>query len=294
MGFSLSGMLHSLFGGKPALSPSDLEPLEEALLLADVGAAAADRILEELKREAGKEPLGEERLRSLLASLVACCFSETLSLSKGSPAPPPGPRVTFLVGVNGTGKTTTAGKLAARWAGEGKRVFLVAGDTFRAAAAEQLEVWSQRTGAGFFRGAEGADPAAVVHDALGAAVSRGADEVLVDTAGRLHTKTALMTELGKMAKVAGKVLPGAPHQTILVLDGSTGQNALAQARTFTGIIPLTALVVTKLDGTAKGGVLVPLAAELGVPVRFVGVGEGVDDLIPFDPDAFARALVGGG
>jgi fused signal recognition particle receptor len=196
------------------------------------------------------------------------------------------------VGVNGAGKTTTIGKLATSWRNEGRSVLLCAADTFRAAAAEQLEVWAQRAGAPFHRGAAGADPAAVLVDGLRAARARNLDAVLVDTAGRLHTKGNLMAELEKMVRVAGREVPGAPHETLLVLDATVGSNGLAQGREFAKAANVTGLILTKLDGTAKGGVAVAVVQELGVPIRYVGVGEGVEDLLPFDAGAFAEALVG--
>jgi fused signal recognition particle receptor len=198
--------------------------------------------------------------------------------------------VVFVVGVNGVGKTTTIGKLAHAWRREGRATLLCAADTFRAAAAEQLQVWAERTRSPFHRGAQGADPAAVLTDGLRAARSRGLDAVLVDTAGRLHTKGNLMAELAKMARVASREVEGAPHETLLVLDATLGSNAIAQAREFTKAAAVTGLVLTKLDGTAKGGVAVAVVRELGVPIRYVGVGESVDDLLPFDAEAFAESL----
>jgi fused signal recognition particle receptor len=294
---SLWGRISSLLGGgKGALSPADLADLEETLLLADVGASFTARCLQALG-EGGAARTGEE-LRESLRSWVAGAFPPCPPLRAVAP-----PRVTFFIGVNGTGKTTTVGKLAARAVGEGRTVLLAAGDTFRAAAAEQLLAWSERAGCGFYRGAERADPAAVVHDAIGQAVARRIDEVFVDTAGRLHTKTPLMAELQKMAKVAGKALPGAPHEVMLVLDATIGQNALAQARTFTAALAahapagaeggVTGLVMTKMDGTSKGGILIQVASELKIPVRYVGLGEKVTDLAPFDAQEFAKGLVGG-
>jgi fused signal recognition particle receptor len=202
------------------------------------------------------------------------------------------PWVVFAVGVNGAGKTTTIGKLAAIWKAEGRSVLVCAADTFRAAAAEQLEVWAERAGAGFHRGAEGADPSAVLTDALRAAVARGHDAVLVDTAGRLHTRSNLMAELSKMARVADREIPGAPHETLLVLDATVGSNGLAQGREFTKAGGVSGLVLTKLDGTARGGVAVAVVRDLGVPIRYVGVGETVEDLLPFDAADFAASLVG--
>ena len=202
------------------------------------------------------------------------------------------PWVVFVVGVNGVGKTTTIAKLAHAWKAEGRTTLLCAADTFRAAAAEQLEIWAHRTGSPFHRGAEGADPSAVLTDGLRAARSRGYDAVLVDTAGRLHTKGNLMAELAKMARVAGKEVPGAPHETLLVLDATVGSNGLVQGREFAKAAGVTGLVLTKLDGTAKGGVAVAVVRALGVPIRYVGVGETPDDLLPFDARAFAEGLVG--
>jgi len=198
--------------------------------------------------------------------------------------------VVFLVGVNGTGKTTTIAKLTHRWQQEGRRVLLCAADTFRAAAGEQLEVWAERLQAELLRQKPGADPAAVVFDALTAAKARGVDAVLVDTAGRLHTKSNLMAELDKMKRTAAKVVPGAPHEILLVLDATTGQNGLAQARQFTQAVGVTGIVLTKLDGTAKGGIVVAITRTLGLPIRYLGVGEQADDLLDFDPEAYVASL----
>jgi fused signal recognition particle receptor len=198
----------------------------------------------------------------------------------------------FVVGVNGAGKTTTIGKLASLWSAEGRSRLLCSADTFRAAAAEQLQAWAERTRSGFHRGADGADPSAVLTDALRMAAARAYDGVLVDTAGRLHTKAHLMAELAKMHRVAGREIEGAPHETLLVLDATVGSNGLAQGREFARAAGVTGLVLTKLDGTAKGGVAVAVVRELGVPIRYVGVGEAVEDLLPFDAAAFADGLVG--
>jgi fused signal recognition particle receptor len=208
---------------------------------------------------------------------------------KERPSPVP-PRVILIVGVNGTGKTTTIGKLAHRFKKEGKNVLLCAGDTFRAAAAEQLDIWGERTQTPVIKQKAGADPSAVLYDALQAAKARGADTVIVDTAGRLHTKSNLMSELEKMKRTAGRLVHGAPHEVLLVLDAVTGQNGLEQARQFTETAGVTGLVLTKLDGTAKGGIVVAIARELGLPIRYVGVGEKVEDLVPFDAASFVRSL----
>jgi fused signal recognition particle receptor len=231
---------------------------------------------------------GVEAMRGLLRDEIRAILARPSAVEPFAARP----WVVFVVGVNGVGKTTTIGKLAAAWKAQGKTTLVCAADTFRAAAAEQLEVWARRTGAPFHRGPEGSDPAAVLTDALRAARSRGYDAVLVDTAGRLHTKGNLMAELAKMARVAGREVPGAPHETLLVLDATLGSNALAQGREFAKAGGVTGLVVTKLDGTAKGGVAVAVVRDLGVPIRYVGVGESVEDLLPFDPASFADALVG--
>jgi fused signal recognition particle receptor len=201
-----------------------------------------------------------------------------------------GPRVIFIVGVNGAGKTTSIGKLANRLRKEGSSVILCAADTFRAAAVEQLEVWAQRNGIEVIKQKPGADPAAVVYDAVAAAKARSSDAVIVDTAGRLHTKSNLMAELDKMKRTASKVIPGAPHDVLLVLDATTGQNGLAQAREFTSTVGVTGIILTKLDGTAKGGIVVAISRELSLPIRFVGTGEQINDLIPFDAETYANSL----
>jgi fused signal recognition particle receptor len=210
-----------------------------------------------------------------------------------APQPAEGPLVILVVGVNGGGKTTTIGKLAARYTAAGKKVMLGAGDTFRAGAIEQLGVWAERAGADIVAHAEGADPAAALYDSLEAARARGHDVVICDTAGRLQSRKPLMDQLGKVTRVIGKAVPGAPHEVLLVLDATIGQNALSQARVFGEVVGVTGIVLTKLDGTAKGGVVVAVRSETGVPVKFVGVGEQVDDLRPFDAAGFAQALLGG-
>ena len=261
------------------------ERLEEALIMADVGAPTTAEIVGRLEAEAPET--GEDlanRLRELLAE-TATLEGDTIDLTHR-------PAVILMVGVNGTGKTTTIGKIASHVTGElGKSVLLAAGDTFRAAAVEQLDVWAQRSGADLVRGAEGSDPAAVVFDALEAAVARERDVVIIDTAGRLHTQQHLMDELAKVRKVIASKLPGAPHETLLTIDATTGQNGLRQALLFREVVQVTGIVLTKLDGTAKGGIALAIAQELGVPVKLIGIGEGLEDLRPFDPQDFARAIL---
>ncbi len=270
-----------------------LDELEETLILADLGPELVALVRERLAAVAkGTTVESTEQLMELvereLLGLLPAAAPEQL------PAAPP--RVTLVVGVNGSGKTTTVGKLAARWQGDGRKVLVAAADTFRAAAVEQLVVWAERAGASVVRAQTGADPAAVGFDAARAARSRACDDLLVDTAGRLHNKKPLMDELSKISRVIAKEIPGAPHETLLVLDGTTGRNAVVQAREFARVAPVTGLVLTKLDGTAKGGVAVTIGRELGIPVRYVGVGEGVQDLLPFDAEAYVRGLLlpGGG
>jgi fused signal recognition particle receptor len=260
--------------GQRPLAEADLEAIEEALILADLGLPAVERAMRVLKEKSGALANGG------VASMRAALEQEIRGSLERPPVVQPftaRPWVAFALGVNGVGKTTTLGKLAHAWRAEGRSVLLVAADTFRAAAAEQLEIWARRTGSAFHRGA---------------ARARGIDAVLVDTAGRLHNKGNLMAELGKMTRVAEREMPGAPHERLLVLDATTGSNGLAQGREFAKAAGLTGLVLTKLDGTAKGGVAVAVVEELGVPIRYVGVGEGVDDLLPFDASAFARGLFG--
>jgi len=261
------------------------DDVEETLIGGDVGAALAMRIVERARGR--RDPAGSEAAvrAELAALLVARAFGwEPRSAVAGGPA------VILVVGVNGTGKTTTIGKLAARYGGEGRSVILAAADTFRAAAIDQLRIWAERASVEVVAHAPGADPGAVVYDALDAAVARGADLVIADTAGRLHTKSNLMDELSKIRRIIDKRLPGAEPETLFVLDATTGQNGLAQAKAFHESVGLTGIVLTKLDSTAKGGIVFAIEDALRVPVRFVGVGEGVGDLIPFDPDAFVTAL----
>lgn len=261
------------------------DALEEALIAADVGARTTSAILDRVReRSRGSDDPTAVRA-ALREELIHILGSGT------SVEPKATPWVVLVTGINGVGKTTTIGKLAARYAAGGRKVLLVAADTFRAAAIDQIAVWAERSGADIVRHEQGADPSAVVFDGLRAARARGVDVVLVDTAGRLHTRTPLMDELAKVRRTVEREIPGAPHEVLLVLDATTGQNAISQARAFGGAAGVTGVVVTKLDGTAKGGVVVAVGHELGLPVRFVGVGEGIDDLRDFDPEEFVGALL---
>ena len=262
--------------------------LEEALILADIGAEAAVDTVAQLRKRVSQRLLTraeevKDALRDILRSKLE--VGDSALVLEGKPA------VVLVIGVNGVGKTTSIGKLAARLKAEGKKVLLCAGDTFRAAAADQLEIWAGRAGVDIVRQHEGADPGAVLFDALQAAKARGADVVLCDTAGRLHNKQNLMNELAKLRKIIDRECPDSSCETLLVLDATTGQNGLIQARTFKETAGLTGIILTKLDGTAKGGIVIAIAQELGVPVKFVGVGEGIDDLKPFDPAEFVQGMV---
>ena len=264
------------------------EELEEALILADIGAStAADTVVQLRKRVSQKLLTRADEVKDALRDILA----EKLDVGDTALRVDTQPSVVLIIGVNGVGKTTSIGKLAARLKSEGKKVLLCAGDTFRAAAADQLEIWANRAGVDIVRQHEGADPGAVLFDALQAAKARHADVVLCDTAGRLHNKQNLMNELAKLRKIIDRETPDAAKETLLVLDATTGQNGLIQARQFKETAGLTGIILTKLDGTAKGGIVVAIAQELQVPVKFVGVGEGIDDLRPFDAAAFTEALV---
>jgi fused signal recognition particle receptor len=285
----LNTPLEDLARGRRPLDAADLETIEQVLLAADMGVPAVREAMEKVAERSdvivtGGLPAVRAVLREEIRRAVDLPSAGRPFSSR--------PWVVFLVGVNGSGKTTTIGKLATRWRKEGRSVLLCAADTFRAAAGEQLAIWAERAGADFHRGGEGADPAAVLTDALRAARARGHDALLADTAGRLHTKSNLMAELAKMARVAAREVPGAPHETLLVLDATVGSNGLVQAREFARTSGVTGLVLTKLDGTARGGIAVAVVRELGVPIRYVGVGETPEDLLPFDADAFAASLVG--
>jgi len=263
-----------------------LERIEEILIKADVGAETTFKIVEEMREFEARGATGEELIANFKQQLLNIVGTEKHCLTP----PAERPWVILFVGVNGTGKTTTIGKLAAEFRAQGKRCLLVAGDTFRAAAIEQLNIWAQRTGSLFVAKQMGADPAGVAYDALNQAIAENVDVVLIDTAGRLHTKTNLMEELKKIVRVVKKIIPNAPHDTLLVLDATTGQNAIQQAKVFTEAIPVTGLVMTKLDGTAKGGVLIGIRNLFSIPVVKIGVGEGIDDLRDFDPKEFVDAL----
>ncbi len=290
---TLVGKVQNLFLGRTAIDEQLLTDLEEILIGGDVGVATAevviDRIRERVRKERFEEPPQLDAiLREELAGLL-------LGASNGGQDPfaiPAGrkPHVIMIVGVNGVGKTTTIGKLAYNYRTAGKSVIIAAADTFRAAANEQLDIWAKRAEVDIVRQAQGADPAAVAFDAVQSAVRRNADVVIIDTAGRLHTKVNLMEELKKIRRVVQKVLSDAPHEVLLVLDASTGQNAIQQARQFGSAVGVTGLVLTKLDGTAKGGVVIAIGHDLHLPVRFIGIGERIDDLQPFDPKAFVDAL----
>jgi fused signal recognition particle receptor len=275
--------LRGLLGG----DDPQWDDVEETLIAGDVGAALAIDLVE--RARARREPGGAEA--AIRAELAALLVKRDLDWTP-RPSADGGPAVMLIVGVNGTGKTTTIGKLAARYAGEGHSIILAAADTFRAAAIDQLRIWADRAGVPVVAHAPGADPGAVVYDALDAAIARGADMVIADTAGRLHTKTNLMDELTKVRRIVDKRIPGAKAETLFVLDATTGQNGLAQAKAFHEAVGLTGIVLTKLDSTAKGGIVFAIEDALKVPVRFVGVGEGVNDLLVFDPDAFVAALFG--
>jgi len=269
---------------------TSLDAMEESLLTADVGVKATQKLMDALRRQSpnGDEDLGQEMAARLQAAMV-----DMLQGSTSAPRIAPlsvKPWVILFLGVNGVGKTTTIGKLAAQYRSAGKKVLLVAGDTFRAAAVEQLDIWGQRVGVDVVKHKAGSDPSAVVFDGVQAAKSRGVDVLLIDTAGRLHTKVHLVEELKKIRRVIMREQPDAPHETLLVLDATTGQNGLQQARVFKEATAITGIVLTKLDGTAKGGVIVGIQEELGVPVKYIGVGEDVEDLQPFDARQFVQAL----
>jgi len=288
----LSARVEQLLTGNRPVDPQLLKELETALLSADIGVRTTKEVLAALREQVNEHKIDDaDQLRQELKRQIARILTAPAGASSdGTNIAAPAPRVLFVVGVNGTGKTTTIGKLANRWKKEGASVVLCAADTFRAAAIEQLEVWARRSNVEIIKQKSGADPSAVIYDALSAAQSRAADVVIVDTAGRLHTKSNLMAELDKMKRTAAKLVPGAPHEVLLVVDATTGQNGLNQAREFWSHAGVTGIVLTKLDGTAKGGIVVAIARELNLPIRFVGTGEQIDDLVPFDAQTYVNSL----
>ena len=290
MGFfdKLKKITSNLFSSFSEADEEFFEELEETLILADLGLDTAVEAVEKLRKRVKKEGLrGQDEVRQALREVLM----EEMAVSDTALDLSTKPSVILFIGVNGVGKTTSIGKLGYQLKKEGKRVLFGAGDTFRAAAADQLEIWAQRAGCEIIRQHEGADPGAVLFDALQAAKARNVDVVLCDTAGRLHNKSNLMAELSKLSKIIDRECPGAARETLLVLDATTGQNGLIQARTFKETAGLTGIVLTKLDGTAKGGIVVAIARELGVPVKFAGVGEGIEDLRPFDAKAYVEAII---
>ena len=284
---AVSHSLDSVFAAFVKIDEDLLEELEEALILSDVGASTSAKIVAEVEKRAKlRKTTTASELRDLLREVLTDNMLDNQPLDvSGRPA------VILVIGVNGVGKTTSIGKLAARYVNEGKKVMLSAADTFRAAAADQLEIWAKRAGADIVRHGEGADPAAVVFDSISAAKARGSDIIIVDTAGRLHNTANLMNALAKIDRVISRELPDASRETLLVLDATTGQNAVHQAEEFNKAAELTGIILTKLDGTAKGGIVIAISAGLGVPVKLVGVGEGIDDLIDFDRAAFLEAIL---
>lgn len=304
---ALSETVDNIFLGDRKIDPALLKQLETALLSADLGVRPTREILDAVREKLDRNALSDagqlkREIKAHIMRILAATenhagktgTSGTISSASAhqqtAPSDGAGPRVIFIVGVNGAGKTTSIGKLANRLRQEGLTVVLCAADTFRAAAVEQLEIWAHRNGIEVIKQKSGADPAAVVYDAMAAAKARNANAVIVDTAGRLHTKSNLMAELEKMKRTAAKVIPGAPHDVLLVLDATTGQNGLAQAREFTSSVGVTGIILTKLDGTAKGGIVVAIARELGLPIRFVGTGEQINDMVPFDAETYANSL----
>ena len=288
---NFAGGFDNIVHGKAKVGPELLEELEETLLIADVGMQTTSFILDDLKREVSQNRIRENKevLEQLKQRMIHVLSQnqKPLAFSEHQPF------VILVVGVNGSGKTTTIGKLARHWKQEGKKILLAAGDTFRAAAIDQLQVWADRSDIPCISQKSGADPSAVAYDAVRAGLARGMDIVLIDTAGRLQTNTNLMEELKKIKRVIGKVLPGAPHETLLVLDATIGQNSISQARLFNEALEVDGLVMTKLDGTAKGGVLFNITDDLKLPIRFVGVGEKPEDLQEFNPETFVEALIPG-
>ena len=285
----LAARLEEALAGRKEIDAALLEELEATLLAADIGVRTTTEILDRIKQQVDRRLLADaQELRALIREhLIEVLRATERPLARVSEPP----AVILVVGVNGTGKTTTIGKLAHLFKSEGRSVLLCAADTFRAAAIEQLEIWGQRVGCDVIRQKPGADPSAVLYDAIQAARARRADYLIADTAGRLHTKSNLMAELEKMRRTAARLIPDAPHETLLVMDATTGQNGLEQARRFTSTAGVTGIVLTKMDGTAKGGVVIPIARELGLPIRYLGVGEKPEDLVPFEAESFVASLL---
>lgn len=285
---NLTNKIEKLVIGYADIDEDFLDELEETLIMADVGVKTTDKLMTAVRKGIKKKEINSpEDLKPFLQKEIAAILSIGEDTTKEASD---GLTVLLVIGVNGAGKTTTIGKLSAYYKAQGKSVMLAAADTFRAAAIDQLEVWGNRTGAQVIKHEEGSDPAAVVFDAVKAAKARKMDVLIIDTAGRLQTKSNLMNELEKINRVIGREIPGAPHETLLVLDATTGQNAISQAELFTKVAPISGVVLTKLDGTAKGGVVIGIKSQLAMPVKWIGVGEGVEDLRPFNPDDFAKAL----
>jgi len=288
---NLVEQMDDIFQGRKVIDEELLEELEMTLISSDLGVGTTEEIIDQIRRQLSRKELSDPQ--QLKESIARHMMEILQKAGDGKPTVAGSPQVFLVVGVNGTGKTTTIGKLTHRFKTQGKSVLLAAGDTFRAAAVEQLDVWGERNGVEVIKQKAGADPSAVLYDALNAAKARGVDIVIVDTAGRLHNKAGLMSELEKIRRTAGRLVDGAPHETLLVLDAVTGQNGLEQARQFTETAGVTGLVLTKLDGTAKGGIVVAIARELKLPIRYVGVGEQIGDLEEFDAESFVRALFQG-
>lgn len=285
---AIAATLGGLFDSFTGANEEFYEELEESMILADIGVETSTKVVEQLRQRVKEQKLrGAEEIHNALKDILV----ETLNVGDTALRIGTRPSVVLVIGVNGVGKTTTIGKLAHSLSAQGKRVLLCAGDTFRAAAADQLEIWANRSGTQIVRQHEGADPASVVYDAISAAKARGTDVILCDTAGRLHNKANLMNELGKISRIIDRELPDADKEVLLVLDGTTGQNGLLQAKQFKEIAGVTAIALTKLDGTAKGGIVIAVADELQLPVKYIGVGEQMDDLMPFDARSFVDALI---
>ena len=289
---SFTGRIDNLFAGKKEITENLMDELEEILFTSDIGVATTQRLLDAVRENVTRKALRDpQKLKELLRDHILSLLNQ--DPVERTPSNAENPLVIMVAGVNGVGKTTSIGKIANRFRREGKTVMLVAADTFRAAAVEQLTIWGERVGATVVKQGTGADPSAVAFDAMTAAISRKIDVVLIDTAGRLHTQTNLMAELRKVNRVIGRKLPGAPHEVWLVLDATTGQNAISQAEAFQEALGLTGIILTKLDGTAKGGVVIGISSELQIPIRFIGIGEQVDDLRPFDAGEFVQAIFDG-